>query len=312
LVIAHWSLVIGLSFVHGRNQITVTIINKTVKQIIPPTLKLRWIKQKKMKTKTKSPSKRRRMEDLIRNAPAMSAKLKRKYEERYEEKFERIVMLLVLPRLIKAKLGFGINTRNGDFLLRSQTIFEAFTNDVGGFFAAVPFAMLALLGTQNTTLQQAMKNVKLGIAGAEGDKIAAKQAAKLTLDAALDYVNGLARLNQPNAVAIIDTAKMEVIGAKSLNKQDLTVQQATGSGEAILRVLAAKNELGKLIKAAYEWQYNITAGDNEAAYIYLHPTVVAKTLVTGMTTGIKIWFRKRVTTSKGTGAWSPPVSIILE
>jgi hypothetical protein len=262
--------------------------------------------------KSKSPSKGRQMEDLIRNAPAMSAKSRRKLEERYHEKFERIIMLLVLPRLIKAKLGFTINMRDGDFLLRSQTIFEAFTNDVGGFFAAVPFAMLALLGTQNTALHNAMRKVKLGVPGAEGEKLTAKQAVKITLDSALDYVNGLVRADQPNAIEIIGTASMEVIGAKALNKQDLTVQPGTGAGEVILRVLAAKNAAGKFVRAAYEWQYNVTPGADEAAYVYLNPTVFAKTVVTGMETGVKIWFRKRVTTSKGTGVWSPPVSIILE
>jgi hypothetical protein len=258
--------------------------------------------------KSKSPSRRRQMEDIMRNAHAMSAKKRKKAEE----KFETLVILLILPKIIKAKLGFGINMRDGDFLLRSQAIFTAFTNDVGGFFAATPFTFLALLNTQNIALQAAMKNVKLGVLGAEGEKIAAKAAVKLTLDNALDYVNGLARTNQATAVEMIGTAAMEVIGQKALNKQDLTVQPGEGSGEAILRSLAAKDDKGKFVKAAYEWQYNNTSGDSEATYVYVNPTVFAHTTITGMLIGTRVWFRKRVTTSKGTGLWSPPVSIILD
>ncbi|MEP7168393.1 MAG: hypothetical protein ABI855_03410 [Bacteroidota bacterium] len=67
-----------------------------------------------------------------------------------------------------------------------------------------------------------------------GAKIAAKKAVKLTLNAALDYVNGIARLNQAQAVEIITSAMMMVISERSLNKQDFAVRQGDATGEVKL------------------------------------------------------------------------------
>jgi hypothetical protein len=251
--------------------------------------------------KRKKLSKRQR-EGVLRNLHSMSAKTMKNYAE----PIRAIILMAITVKIIRAKLTLPLNTPDGRFLVKSQAIFQAFTNDVGGFFAAVPFSMLALLNTQNGALQSAMKNVELGVMGAEGAKIAAKLAVKLTLIAALDYVNGLARLDQANAVEIIRTADMQVANPPSINKQDFSVKQGTATGEIILRSLAAKFN-GKRVKASYQWQYSI---DNGVTWISLDNTVVAKTIATGMTVDVKTLFRKCSSTSKGgTTAWCNPIGI---
>lgn len=251
--------------------------------------------------KSKSITKRQR-EGMLRNAPSMSAKTRSKYEK----PLRSFIMLIVSVKITRAKLGLNLNTRDGVFLLKSRSIFQAITDDAGGYFAATPFALLALLNTQNGALATEMQNVELGVIGAEGAKIAAKLAVKLTLDAALDYVNGLARLNQANAVEIITSANMLVANAPTINKQDFAVKQGDATGEIKLISLAAKID-GKYVKASYEWQYSI---NNGAAWISLDATVVSKTVATGMEVDIKTLFRKRYTTSKGgTTAWCNPIAI---
>ncbi|MFI5218947.1 MAG: hypothetical protein ACHQNT_05605 [Bacteroidia bacterium] len=251
--------------------------------------------------KSKSITKRQR-EGMLRNAPSMSVKTQRKYEK----PLRSFIMLIVSVKITRAKLGLSVNTRDGVFLLKARAIWQAITDDAGGFFAATPFALLATLNTQNGALATEMQNVELGVMGAEGAKIAAKVAVKLTLDAAVDYVNGLARLDQPNAVEIITTANMQVANAPAVKKQEFAVKQGEATGEIKLASLAAKIE-GKYVKASYEWQYST---DNGVRWISLDATVRAKTVSTGMEVDIKTLFRKRYTTSKGgTTAWCTPIAI---
>ncbi len=220
----------------------------------------------------------------------------------------RAILLAVVTRKIKAKLGFTFNTGDTVFLSRSEAIAAAFALDAGGYFAATPFADLALLVTQNTALSTAIQNVKLGVMGAEGAKIAAKEAVKATLDLALGYVNSLARADQVNAVEIITSAAMMVIGAKELNKQDFAVKQSTDSGAVILRSLAGKFA-NKRVITIYDWQQSNTP-DVEASWFDLPSTSVANTMVIDLPLDKKVWFRKRTSTRKGgTSDWSPPLGI---
>jgi hypothetical protein len=255
-----------------------------------------------MKHKNKKLLTGRQREGMMRNAHAMSAKTK----GNYNEALGSMVLLIMSVKTIKGKLGFGINAPDGVFLLNSKAIFQAFTDDVGNFFAASPFALLATLNTQNIALDKSMKDVKMGVLDAEAAKIAAKAALKLTLDTGLDYVNGLARLNQAQAAEIITSAKMMVIAEKSVNKQDFAVKQGSATGEVKLIALAAKYN-SKRVKACYDWQYSIDGG---TTWIALDSTLVAKTVAAGMSVDVKTLFRKRFTTAKGgTTAWCNPIGI---
>ncbi|MEP7170992.1 MAG: hypothetical protein ABI855_16610 [Bacteroidota bacterium] len=182
-------------------------------------------------------------------------------------------------------------------------IWQALTDDVQGFFTT-PFPLLATLNTQNGVLKDEMKNAKLKVPGAEAAKVTAKLAVKLTLDAALDYVNGLARLNQPNAAEIITSAQMMVISPRSVNKQEFSVKQGAATGEMKLSSLAVRID-NKFVKATYDWQSSIDGG---ATWVSLPSTVVAKTVATGMRTGVPTLFRKRTISVKGgISAWSVPI-----
>lgn len=248
-----------------------------------------------MKTKTTVLSKRQR-EGIGRNAYRMSVKTKRKYT---------VIIMAVIMRTTKGKLGFNLNTNDGTFLFKAQGIFDALTANTGGFYTP-PFANLALLATQIAAFQATINDMEMGVIGAEGAKTEAKKALKITLLGALNYVNNLAFLDQANAVEIITGANMLVINAGSINKQDFAVRQGDATGEVKLISLAARFN-NKRVNASYDWQYS---RDNGTTWVSLDSTVVAKTVAVGMTVDLKTLFRKRSTTVKGgTTAWCNAIAI---
>jgi hypothetical protein len=254
-----------------------------------------------MKTKknVKSLSQREINRRIRQSVQAMAAK--------FDSRSRSLILLAVVLRKIKGKLGFDFQTADLSFLEKSQLIEQALTLDAGSYFT-VPFAGLDTLTTQNTAFKTAIDNVGLGVIGAEGAKTSAKSSLKDTLDLALAYVNALAKADQANAVGIITSAKMEVASFGAINKQDFSVRQGKATGEVILRALAAKID-AKYVNATYEWQYSLTS-EASAVWVNLPLTLMANTVVAGLEPGKIIWFRKRYTTVKGgTTAWCVALSI---
>jgi hypothetical protein len=215
------------------------------------------------------------------------------------------VLLLVVPRIIKGKLGFSMRTNDDTFLTLSKAIHAAIVADAGGFYTPA-FGGLSTLASQATAFEAAIANFLKGMLGGEAAKREAKQALKITLDAALAYINNLAFLDQPNAAEIITGAKMVLVAKPSFDKQDFAVKQGNATGEIILRSKAAKFN-NKRVKGFYEWQYSLDGG---VTWISLDSTVVAHTTATGMQVDVKTWFRKRSTTAKGgISAWSNAITI---
>ena len=248
-----------------------------------------------MKNKQKKLSERQ-IKDMQRSFGSMSVKTQRSC---------RPVILFLLSRTIKGKLGINMLTNDGTFLFAAQGIHAALLANTGGFYTPA-FASLALLATQITSFETAINNLVMGVLGAEGAKTEAKSALKITLDAALAYVNNLAFLNQVNATEIITGANMYVITPGSINKQDFAVKQGNATGEVKLISLAARFD-NKRVKASYDWQFSTDGGNKWES---LDSTVVAKTVAVGMMVDIKTLFRKRSTTVKGgTSAWCSPIAI---
>jgi len=249
--------------------------------------------------KTKVKVSGRQLEGMARNYGSMSLKNQRRYAP-------VIIMMAAIVRTIKGKLDMNLLTRDGTFLVRSQAIFNSLTANTGSFYTPA-FVNLATMSTQISDFISAIDDVQQGVMGAEGAKMAAKNALKITLNAALGYVNNIAFLDQVNAVEIITGANFEVIPAPSVHKQDFAVKQGTATGEVMLRSLAVKFA-NKYVKATYEWQKST---DNGTTWIWLDPTTKAKTTATGLTPGVNVQFRKRTSSSKtGTSAWCTPIAII--
>jgi hypothetical protein len=249
-----------------------------------------------MKTK-KSSLQERQMKGMVRNFSSRSVKHQRRYA--------LVILMLLIVRTIKGKLGIRLRSNDGTFLFAAKGIVVALTANTSGFYTPA-FGSLALLNTQATSFETAIDNLVLGVIGAEGAKTEAKKALKITLDAALAYVNNLAFLDQPNAVEIITGANMLLVGTGSINKQDFAVRQGDATGEIKLSSLATKFN-GKRVRGAYDWQYST---DNGLTWVSLDSTLVSKTTAIGMPVERKVLFRKRTTTVKGgISAWSVPVSI---
>ncbi len=216
-----------------------------------------------------------------------------------------VIMLVIIVKTIKGKLGFGLNSADGTFLFKSKAIFTSITANVGSFYTPA-FSMLALLNTQNTDFEKAIGNMSQGVLGAEGAKTEAKLVLWKTLGFALNYINGIALLNQANAIEIITGANMVVINRNGFKKQDFSVNQGNGTGEIKLASLAVIVN-SKRVQASYEWQEST---DNGVTWIYLPTTTVSRTEVMGVPVGIKVLFRKRTISVKGgTSAWSTPIGI---
>lgn len=223
---------------------------------------------------------------------------------RSQQKFA-FCLVIILPRIIKGKLGFSLRTNDERFLAMAKAIHAALVANPGGFYTPA-FSGLATILSQATAFDTAIQNFLSGVLGGEAAKREAKLALKITLDAALAYINNLAFLDQVNAAEIITGAKMELVGKPSINKQDFSVRQGNGTGDIILRSLAAKFN-NKRVKGFYDWQYST---DNGTTWISLDSTVVAHTTAIGMRVDVKTQFRKRSTTVKGgTTAWSHPIAI---
>ena len=66
----------------------------------------------------------------------------------------------------------------------------------------------------------------------------------------------------------------------------------------------------KSIIRSYQWQY--TSGDPlTGTYVDAQPTSASRTLLSGLTSGQRIWVRVRVVTTRGTTGWSDPATKIV-
>ena len=217
-----------------------------------------------------------------------------------------IILFAAYARTIKGKLGFTLRTRDGNFLSSSRAIYNALLANVGGFYTPA-YSGMAALDTAIDAFQLSMDDVKNGVRGAEGAKIAAKQAVKVLLDGALAYVNNIAANNQTNAVEIVTGALMVVTTPITQDKQVIAAKQGDSTGEILLRAKAAKNSIGKYVTASYSWQFTI---DNGVTWENMENTTVAHTVAEGMLPGIATKFRVRIKTSKGgLSPWSDAVEI---
>ena len=234
----------------------------------------------------------------VRNFAHMSVKNQRKYARAF-------VIVAISVRIIKGKLGFNMRTNDSTFVTKARGIFTALTNNTGSFYTPA-FTGLATIDTQADALQSAINAFEQGGLGTEEAKLIAKRALKITLDAALGYVNNLAFLDQANAIQIITGADMLLVRPPFREKPDFEVKQSTATGEINLISKAIRFD-GKLVRGFYEWQYST---DNGATWVSLDSTTIAKTTAMDMEVGVNTLFRKRTTSRKtGVSAWCPAIAI---
>jgi hypothetical protein len=113
------------------------------------------------------------------------------------------------------------------------------------------------------------------------------------------YVQGVADDDPDNAVAIIESAGMHVWVAGPGAKPPFRVKAGPRVGTVLLVVRAVAKEAG------YEWQWSADGGESWSP---APPTLQAKTVLTGLPSGVMCLFRYRATPRSGTTEWSEPVA----
>ena len=151
----------------------------------------------------------------------------------------------------------------------------------------------------------AIQNVADG-AWNSGTIVTARVNLNNTLKQVLNFVNNLARRNQPQAVDIILSASLLVAGANSGGKFFTATQ--TVAGEVMLRCKAAMKDT-KYIAATYMWQWAKT-NDEMNIWTDTWPGFIASELATGLPSALRIYFRYRIRTADGMGDWSDPISLV--
>jgi hypothetical protein len=118
------------------------------------------------------------------------------------------------------------------------------------------------------------------------------------------YVQTTADANPAQAASIIESSGMSVKKVRVSPARVFAAMRWRVSGSV---KLVAPKAAGKSV--AYEWAYSI---DGMKTWVLLPVTVQASTIVDGLQPGSTVVFRYRVTTKRGAGDWSDPVSIIVD
>ena len=207
-----------------------------------------------------------------------------------------MIMLAVSIKIIKAKLAMPANDE--EYYRKSFNMQAAILANTDGYFSPA-FGRLTIWANENIALDTALDAIENKDANGEELKKAAMKNIVLTLKLALNFVNDLVLVNQPNALLIITAALMEPVGSGTIRKAEFVVKQTNESGSIKLISLAARKD-GKLVAAAYEWEYS---KDDGRTWIRLLITLTASRIATGMEIGVITLFRRRITTKEGTGVW---------
>jgi fibronectin type III domain protein len=115
------------------------------------------------------------------------------------------------------------------------------------------------------------------------------------------YVQKVADADPANAEDIIASSGMSKKSVGSRTKGELGARQGSVSGLVELLAKSAGD------RAAYSWQY----GTDGETWTNLPPTMQASTTVSGLTPGVRYFFRVRVLAVAGLGDWSDVVSLIV-
>jgi hypothetical protein len=116
------------------------------------------------------------------------------------------------------------------------------------------------------------------------------------------YVQGVADEDPEGAEKLIETAGMSVKAKGLPAKPPFDVKAGAVAGSVRLVARAATKE------ASYEWAWSTDGGTTWRA---APRTLQAKTVLSGLPSESKCWFRFRAVTRRGGGDWSEPVAFLV-
>ncbi len=166
-----------------------------------------------------------------------------------------------------------------------------------------PTIALTVVTTQIQTLLAQQANVRAGTKGMSGDRDLALDALVYSLQRLRDYVAAIAAADPKNAVGIVDSAGMRLRKPRKTVKPDIKATCGAEPGTAKVRCKAIRG------KTFYEWQWS-TDGK---AWIDAPTTSRSKTLITGLASVVRHYFRYRVGGTKdGFTDWSRPCQLVTQ
>ncbi|HKR04521.1 MAG TPA: hypothetical protein VJY62_07780 [Bacteroidia bacterium] len=204
---------------------------------------------------------------------------------------KRPIALLALSRFRKI----------GNFILMVRTVILNITNHTG--FFATPAPPLATVITDTNDLEAAEAIAKTHVTGSAAARDLQYDIVLNDMYGLQGYVQNLADLaaDEATAIAIINASGFGLRNHGVRVKPLLSVKHGDEEGAVKLFSKAA----GK--RASYEWGQS----PDGIAWTDLPVTLQAKTTVTGLTVGSKMYYRVRPVLKDGAGFWSPVVSIIV-
>ncbi len=165
-----------------------------------------------------------------------------------------------------------------------------------------PNPTIAEIDTAVTALDEAETAVGSGKAKTTKRNVA-RRALILCLSHTKDHVQGVAeqQLSVADAVAVITSAGMFVKKATKPSKAELSARQGAISGDVQLIARAVADT------AAYYWQWST----DQQTWTRAADTLTARTTISGLTAGTRVFFRFHALTRNGVTAWSQVVSLLV-
>ncbi|HXN32660.1 MAG TPA: hypothetical protein VN894_12395 [Polyangiaceae bacterium] len=201
---------------------------------------------------------------------------------------QRTLAALKLPAEVPALLGVA------------EAILGAMTNNPSFPNPSPPLAAIAAALADLQAAEVAVLARTRGTAAVRNEK----RAALVSLLARLKgYVQGVADDDPERAEALIESAGMSVKAKVFPTKAPFDVKAGTVSGSVRLAARAAAKE------AHYEWAWSADGG---ATWRSAPGTLQAKTVLSGLPSEHKCWFRCRAVTRSGEEDWSEPVAFLVQ
>lgn len=184
-------------------------------------------------------------------------------------------------------------------IAQGRTIVEKMT---GNPHFPSPNPPLAIITSHLDALEAAQTLANARTKGAAADRDVKKRIVLVDLHNLKAYVQLIASNDLPNAEAIITSSTLAVKKARAVHtKVDLaaTPGPITGSVKLVARSAGQR--------ASYEWQWSL----DQKSWTQLPGTIQARTLVTGLTPMVVVYFRQKSITKSGPGDWGQVVSVMV-
>ncbi|MCW5908627.1 MAG: hypothetical protein KIS94_12265 [Chitinophagales bacterium] len=191
-----------------------------------------------------------------------------------------------------------LSKRVGEAIIQARAIVQSMTDN--DFFPS-PSPALATVTEHIDALETAQIAAQTR---AQGTVEARNAALAIVADDLRDltyYVQNIADANSANSEVIIESAGLQVKRVTPRTTTEFEAKNSPISGTVLLKARAGTT------RSSHDWQSSI----NGNQWTALPSTLQAKTTVTGLNPGNRIYFRHRLVTKDGPQAWSQTISLVV-